>query len=224
VPVLPAVAKVLRIDLFSTNGGNTRVKDRFFMNYSGAISTSADLTTFANTIANSLGTRFAPLQQNQFTWTGIEITDLSSISSPQVVVSTSKVGTGATTPAGAAAALVLKFKIPRRYRGGHPRFYMSGLKNTDYGAPPTWQAATLTAWVSAWQNFITDISAAPPASLNVVQQVNVSYYSGFTNFTYPSGRSRPRPTLRNVPLVDIVIGVSANPNVASQRRRNLQSA
>jgi hypothetical protein len=62
-----------------------------------------------------------------------------------------------------------------------------------------------------------------PTALTPAFQVNVSYFSGFTNVTFPSGRIRPVPKLRSVPLVDTVTSWSTNPNVASQRRRNLQS-
>jgi hypothetical protein len=119
--------------------------------------------------------------------------------------------------------VVIKFKIARRYRGGHPRFYLAGGMATDVTAQNTWTPAYQSAVAAAWVAFINACVLAPPASLGVLAQVNVSYFSGFVNKTFPSMRTHPVPVLRAVPLQDTVLGASTNPKVASQRRRNLQS-
>lgn len=220
---LPPVPKVIRIDLLQTFGGNTRVLDHFFLQYSGALSI-ADLTTILNTVSSSWNTNIVGILQNVHTLTGVRGTDLTSATSPQVQIAASRVGTGTgpSTPSG--TAMVIRFKVNRRYRGGHPRFYLSGLANGGLATPETWIAANLATVQTDWSNFISGCIASPPAAVGTLAHVNVSYFQGFTNKTFPSGRTRPVPNLRpGGPVVDLVVSYSVNPNVASQRRRNQQS-
>lgn len=84
-----------------------------------------------------------------------------------------------------------------------------------------WSAGFQSSLASNFAAFIAACVLAPPASMGTVTHVNVSYFDGFTNKTFPSGRVKPVPTLRATPLVDTVLAYTANPKVASQRRRNL---
>jgi hypothetical protein len=72
-------------------------------------------------------------------------------------------------------------------------------------------------------SFNSTIITSPPAGMGVMLPVNVSYFQGFHNFTFPSGRVKAIPTVRPVPVVDLINNFSVNPHVGSQRRRNLQS-
>ncbi len=116
----------------------------------------------------------------------------------------------------------MRNQIARRYRGGHPRTYLGALVSADLAGPAIWNATTLASLVTAWAGLMGDIAArvdtwtASPGA----QHVNVSYYFGFHNVTYPSGRVRSVPTLRSTPVIDFVTNYGSNPNVCSQRRRN----
>lgn len=223
MPALPSVSKVVRVDLFQTIGGNTRVRDRIFFSYTAAGPSAADLTTFLTTVANSWGTNLSALQCTNCSLTSLEATDLTSATAAQQVFSTSKVGTASGQVAVTGAAAIIKFKIARRYRGGHPRFYFAGFQASQVVTPPALQSAFTTLLASDWGAFINGCIATPPASMGTVAHVNVSYFSGFSNKLFPSGREHPVPTLRGTPTVDTVISYSVNPNVGSQRRRNQQS-
>lgn len=224
MPALPNVAKVIRVQFLSSVQGNVRVQDRMYFNFAGAGPTVADLNTLGLTIANAWGTNFSSLQTPSAILIGVLLTDLTSAVGAQTQLTVSKVGTGgaATIPTGSAA--VVKFKISRRYRGGHPRFYFPGVPQNQEGTGQSWLSTYTAALATAFQAFVTACELAPPANIGVMTHVNVGYFSGFTNKTFPSGRIHPVPTVRATPFQDVVIGYSVNPNFGSQRRRNLQSA
>jgi hypothetical protein len=121
--------------------------------------------------------------------------------------------------------MVISFHTARRYRGGHPRIYVAGVPASNLATPQTWGSGGLSVQLSAWEYFIAQFALAVPAAAGPATHVNVSYYQGFTNTTFPSGRIRPVPKLRSGgPIQDFITGYSVNPKVASQRRRNLQNA
>lgn len=219
MPTLPSPGKVLRLDFESSLGSNTSVRDHLFFQYTGSVS-PADLTTLCNTAATVWGTQISPNQSNQFTLLGILGTDLSSASGAQVLVATSKPGSspGAFVPA--ASCIVIRFKIARRFRGGHPRFYLGGLLASQISNAETLNGTAAAGYVTSFQNLVSGIETTPPAGIGSLTHVSVSYYAGFTNRTLPSGRVIQVPTLRGTPVVDPVISYSNNPRVGSQRRRN----
>jgi hypothetical protein len=224
MPALPSPGKVVRCDLFFTLGANVRVRDRIFFSYTGAGPTVTDLNTLATTISAGWNTNMVPQTATSMTLTGITLTDLASASGAQTVTSQNRVGTLAGTPMAAGVAMIIKFKIARRYRGGHPRYYHGGRVVADLSTSTTWLSASITSLVNAWIAFIAFCVNTPPASLGTLAHANVSYFSGFVNTTFPTGRTRAVPRARVTPLVDAVTSYSGNNQVGSQRRRNLQSA
>jgi hypothetical protein len=222
MPALAPVAKVIRWDLLFNFGGETGIRDRFFSAYTGTLSL-ADLTTLAATLATAWGTNMAPKLSSAMSLVGVTATDLTSATAPQVVTTPAVVGTGTASAIGSAQAMVLKFKTARRYRGGHPRLYLTGLPSAAAASVNTWVAATATSTAQAWVNFHNSLATAPPAAVGTLSQVNVSYFQGFTNLTPAGGRFKSRPTPRGTPVTDTIIAVTANQIIASQRRRNRQS-
>jgi len=150
-----------------------------------------------------------------------ELTDLTSASSAQVVNSTGVSGTSASPELAGGTAMVIRKKIARRYRGGHPRIYVPGMLQSFLASATQWASSPLATVVAGYNAFITAATAASnPAAIGTIEHVNVSYFSGFTNKTFPSGRTHPVPTPRATPVVDLIIGTVGNPTPGSQRRRN----
>jgi hypothetical protein len=222
MPALPSVPKVIRFDLRQSYQGNVGIRNRLFISYSGTLS-NADLTTLCNTVATSYGTNIKPLQNVQHSLIGVDGTDLTSSSAAQVVTTQSQVGTVNVGNVPDAVAAIIKFKIARRYRGGHPRFYLTGRDISQFSVTDTFTAGFISSLASGFQAWITAIETAPPAAVGTLVHVNVSYFLGFTNKTFPSGRVHPVPTLRGTPVVDTVLSYSVNPKPGSQRRRTQQS-
>lgn len=219
---LPAVAKVVRFDLHQTYGPNAHVQDRIFLRYSGTMSV-ADLTTVCTTMRNAWNTNMAPALITSHTLTSILATDLTSNTAAQATNSTASVGTVVDAILPTGTALVIKFRIGKRYRGGHPRFYLVGRGDASLQTSNTWTAACVTGVTNAFSAFIAAAVLAPPAAVGTLTHTTVNYFSGFTVVTNPvTHRARNVPTVLGTPLFNDVLGYAVNPIVASQRRRNLQ--
>jgi hypothetical protein len=224
MPALPNVAKVVRVQFLLSGLGNTRVQDRIYLAFAGAGPAVADLNTLGATIATAWGTNLSSAMSTAGALIGVALTDLTSATGAQTQVSTSKIGTGGAVSLPNGTAAVIRFKIARRYRGGHPRFYFPFPPQAQEGAGPGWLSTYVSSLAASFLAFITAVETTPPVALGALTHVNVSYFSGFTNKSFPSGRTHPVPTLRATPLQDLVVSYSVNPNYGSQRRRNLQSA
>jgi hypothetical protein len=221
LPPLPAVTDVLKILTKYLLGEDTDVLNQQFVSFVGSAS-ETNLTNLAAAAGAAWTTHIKPLVSNSLTLESYTITDLTSDVGVEVnypIGSTGSVG-GETLPA--ATAMVIQSKILRRYRGGHPRLYMPGLLTADTSTAQTWSSAAIAAWEAAWNAYIAEILLDAPGGLSIGTFQNVSYYQGFTNFLEPSGRYRVIPTVRVAPVTDAILSYSINPNVGSQRRRNLQ--
>ena len=223
MPALPPVVKTLRVDLLMSVFADLLARDRLFFQYTGANPSVADLAGLATTIGNSWNTNIAPLCSSFVVLTGVQVTDLNSSSGAQALQPRSNAGTRAGSAMSPGIAACVRFKIARRYRGGHPRMYLPAGMSADVDVPGTWKSTFVSAVAGGFLSFIQADILAPPASLGTLTHVNVSYFQGFTNKTFPSGRIHPVPTLRFAAVIDPVLAYLCNPKVASQRRRNLQS-
>lgn len=222
MPALPAVPKTVRLDLFFTSTGGGRAQIRQFFFYSGTLS-NTDAQTWLNNIVAGWGTNMSPNLNQDYTLIRSELTDLTSSSAPQVFSTTAHAGGVTNVNVSAGVAMVIKNTIPRRYRGGHPRVYLPGLSVTDRANELRWDPTRLNVFVTAFTAFIAACTAnTNPAAIGTIVHCNVSYYQGFTNHTYPSGRVKAIPTPRVTPLIDSIVGQVGNPSIASQRRRNEQ--
>lgn len=224
MPVLPPVPKAVRLDLFQTFGADARVRDRIFCTYAGTFA-AADMTTLALNTRNGWNTNIAPLLVNQHQLTSVIATDLTNNTNAQGTNSTVSQGTnvGVTLPAGVAA--VIRLRIGRRYRGGHPRFYLCGLPQADLNNASAWSAAAITAIQSGFANFI-NAALVTLTTMGALTHVNVHYFKGFNSVQNPiTRRWHNIPTLDPLgPTTDVVNSYVVNPAPGAQRRRNLQSA
>lgn len=222
MPALPAVNKVIRVTMKSVYGEDVDLINRFFLSYSGA-TTNGDLATYAATIATEWGTEFMGADaSNQLELVQVDIEDLTSATAPVASVTEAIAGTASSACLSAGAAMCVRFHIARRYRGGHPKMYLAGLPLSLTTDPQRFTSVAQTGFAASAATFFTYIEGHAPAGLATVAHVNVSYFSGFTNHTLPSGRTRSIPTPRGTPLVDPVLSYSVNPHICSQRRRNRQ--
>ncbi len=222
MPALPAVSKVVRLDFHQLDFNNANILTRMFIQYAGVLS-QADAQTWVNTIQTKFVADMLPQLTNDLTLVNTVLTDLTSATAAQAISTTaSGVGSGGSNSP-PDICFIVKLKIARRYRGGHPRHYFAQPIFSNFSSVFQWTAAYQTAFITAYNSLVSDILTNVPAAAAPATEVNVSYFSGFHNVTFPSGRIRPVPTVRVTPLVDTVLSHSANPKPGSQRRRNLQS-
>lgn len=219
---LPNVPNVLRIQLKHTVGGDHDALVRWFAQYTGTAPTDAQLTTLATYHLNTAWSAIRGSVAAQTQLDTITITDLTSPTSGVGFYSNPSNGTGDASTTAAGLAVVISGKIARRYRGGHPRVYLPYLTGANLTNPQTWNATQLATLLAEWNTMVNDVLSQTWAAGSLVSAVNVSYFEGFTNFTFPSGRVKAIPKLRvGGPVTDAILSWAANPAPASQRRRNL---
>lgn len=226
MPALPPVAGVILVKMHIQVSEDTRAINRFYIHYSGTAPTDVQLTAFAA----SINTAWAADMVNMYSSARcqlilVECIDLTSATGAYGANSVIVVGTRAGTAMAAATSLILQQKILRRYRGGHPRQYLSVGVVSDLADSQTWVSSFANAVASNYVTFMNAILAAGWTGAGTLTSVNVSYYSGFTVVTNPiTHRARNVPTLRVTPVVDTILAFQANIRPGVQRRRGLQSA
>lgn len=225
MPALPNVPQVVRISFVGKLSGDLDVVNRFFQKYTGTAGSlsSSGALAWATACGPAWSTHLASFVSTDYQLETITVEDLSSDIGSVGVFDSSAAGSDSSAPLSAGAAAVIKCEIIRRYRGGHPRQYLGGMASDNLNTAQAWNATFVANLATAYTAFRAACAAGCPVGIGPATDVNVSYYQGFTNHTYPSGRTRPIPTLRATPLVDQIATFAVNPKVGSQRRRNQQS-
>lgn len=222
MPPLPSVPNVIRVALRGQLSEDTDYINRWFMSYVGPPPDTSACLSFAAFVNSQWVATMLPLQGSYFTLVNTTVTDLSGPLGSEAAAAGAGSGSRGGTGPDPATSLVLQHRISRRYRGGHCRTYLWCGIDTDRADDQTWSAGFLALVSSQWSSMMTALGTFTDGAFSVHEQVNVSYFSGFTNFTFPSGRVRAVPTRRAVPLVDVITSTTGNPKLGSQRRRNLQ--
>lgn len=224
MPALPSPGHVIRIVMTYTDGSDTNIQNHFYCSYTGSVS-SGDATSINTAVHTAWNASMAPLQTANIILETVTTTDLFSATGVEVTGTFATLGTNAGTKLASGVAMVMQHHVARRFRGGHSRVYIPGLPEQALGTANTWATANVTSTVSAWSAILGAPANAALPDLGTVANVQVSYYSGFTSVQNPvTMRYRNIPKVRATPLVDTINSVSGNPRVASQRRRNKQSA
>lgn len=101
--------------------------------------TPATLQTLVTNIKPLWSALWKPSVASSASWELLTATDLTSETAPQIIDNiTGEIGTGGTaTTVPQSAAAVITWKIPRHYRGGHPRTYMGPLFSGAITNPTT---------------------------------------------------------------------------------------
>lgn len=197
------------------------ILNRLFFSFGGTPPSNATCDLIATDLFGFWNTHVSTNFYSGQTLVEVSVEDLTSATAGVGQHVGSDAGTGGANPMSAGAAFVIRHEIARRYRGGHPRTYLGIYPDNAISDPQTWASPFNTNILGGFQAFITAAQTINEAGCVISELVNVSYYEGFTNFTYPSGRTRPIPKLRaGGPVVDVVATTSFNPKVGSQRRRN----
>jgi hypothetical protein len=224
MPPLPSVPGVARVGFQFQIGSDLIGVVRWYCAFSGGPPDALDCTALATYIFNAAATDWQPLMGPSTSLTGVDFLDLTTPSSFNGVHTGSVVGSRATTPNGAAVAVLESCSISRRYRGGKPRSYYPFGTAEDLLTQQTWTAAAVIAFNAGIHNVEGSISGHLYNTTTLDGRVNVSYYAGFTPVTNPiTGRTKDVTKLRvGGPHVDVINSTAVSPKVASQRRRNLQ--
>jgi hypothetical protein len=215
----PPVAGVAQIVAKMVIDSAVNAVVQWFQRTHGPPLTVTDANNVASGTAANWNTRLAPQFLPNVVLVEVECTDLTSPTAGQGFWSGSHAGSDVGTTNERSSCLIVSEEFFRRYRGGHPRKYWPGGAATHLSTGGNWTSTFTAGWANQWGLFVTDQEAIAITGGTMGNFVNVSYFSGFTNHTFPSGRVRPIPNLRTTPVVDDVVSFIIQPDVGSQRRR-----
>lgn len=217
---LPPVAGVLKAQLFFTIQGKVEQGLRFFYNYTGTAPSSTNCVTLSSDIFTEAESAIIPLLGGDNYLTSCVVTDLSSDTGAVGETTGDTEGTYSGDPVPSGAAVVCSYEILRRYRGGHPRSYWPLGTSSALLGDALWDSTFVDSVKEAVSDTIGSIFGVTAGPTTVGEQVNVSYYQGFTSVENPlTHRYRNVPTLRATPQVDVVQSIIARSYVGSLRKR-----
>jgi hypothetical protein len=218
---LPVAPQCVKFQLHTTMAGGATALTTFHMKITGTISASDSLTVLT-TLATSWNTRLAPLTNSQWTLTQTSLVDIGSRNGVSSALPITHPGTSAGAANGAAVSFVMSAHVSLRYRGGHSRVYIPGINQGESSDLNSWSPAGQGQVSAAWQGILTDLAASPPAGLGAMSQVVVRYISSDKRDFSPPPEPFTPPYLLATPMILPINSWSANPQFASQRRRNQQ--
>lgn len=228
MPTLPSVSNVARVRIF-TYDSQTRHQsvNIHHFRWDSGVAAATDMDALADQVAAAYNTLYstAYISPNS-SMDGQDAQDLSNSSGAYgSSVNFNRAGAGSVGTFGNVAAC-MNWRIGRRYRGGKPKTFIGNLSDSALGSESQFSAGFITA-LNAWATALYSGSGAVLThtypNISGLHLVNVSYFSGYTNYTRSSGRESSRPTLRVSPLVDTIIGANLRTLPSSQRRRMLAS-
>lgn len=217
-PPLPE-SPALRIRLDYTNTDTFLAGSRFFLSYAGAAPTPGNCATIAGDIAAAWETHLAALVNGDWSLTEVDVLDISSLSGASGQWTGSNAGTLSGDNLTSATAINVEFGIARRYRGGKPRMFLPSPTSDQLEDVGHYSDAFQATVAAAMVAFMTEVEALSVGAVGVLAHVNISYYSGFTNITNSSGRTRAVPKYRAAALLDTVNSYGCKKVIGSQKRR-----
>jgi hypothetical protein len=225
MPELPIISNHLQIKLTHSQGGSTNIVNRYNYRYGGSAPTATACYTVAQDVNAAWVSYMKPVLSNEFYLQRVDVTDLGSATGATNYYGVSQGGaaTGPVLPPNDCA--VIQHHIGRRFRGGHPRTYLSGLQESDVTNDGHYGPGIGGILLGAFQQFVNAIAALNVGTLGQLSAIAISYYKGFKVVTEASGRARNVPQLRvdstgkPAPVVDPVIGYSIRPEIGGQSRR-----
>lgn len=144
VPPLPPAPQVVRVAI---SGLNQTLPWANIINlkYVGAAPTNANLDSLCASIGQLWSTTLGTLVLNSTNVNSVIAQDLTSSSSSVGVSSTNHPGSVATgNPLPVSVAMCITWKTAMRWRGGHPRTYVSGLNITQISSGNQWSGSTVS--------------------------------------------------------------------------------
>lgn len=202
---LPYANNIIRCVYSGTYSGSKWANVFHVRGAAGPIS-AADAASLATNLRTAWDTNLKALLPSNGALTGVSVVDLSSAYGNAGADTTTVAGTKTTAGAmSASIATCVSFKIARRYRGGHPRMYLTGNLTTETNNAITWTNAWITAVSSAMASWRTAINALTLTSTGALYLCALSYYAD--------------RALRTTPLSNDITDIAVHTRIDTQRRR-----
>lgn len=142
-------ADTVQVKVYGTRGGRNWA-NIWHYNYSGVAPGSSGLLTLATTIGEAWVTNIVPLQDETVMVQGVICTDLTSETAGQSEYLVGMGGSRSGGVIGGESAVLINYPVPLRYRGGHPRQYLSAGVTSDLATPVDWNGTFVDAVAAAW--------------------------------------------------------------------------
>lgn len=202
---LPDATGILRLAYSGTYGG-AKWANIFHARMTGGSLSGTDATALCTSLSTAWDTNLKAIHGTGVALTNVGLIDLTTTSSAQAQVSVNVAGTDGTVAAMPAnIALVGSLKISRRYRGGHPRMYLTGQATGHTSTNVNWAGTWITTAGTALTNWRTAVNAITTTSSGLLTLGSLSYYSG--------------NALRASPFFDVCTGMVVHSRIDTQRRR-----
>lgn len=208
MPALPAVARVVRVQVRGLIRGARPWQNGFHLQYTGTAPGVSDLNTLAASIGTAYVTNFGPVI---YTGNSVESVVLADLTSPLAASGESGfAGGGARTGTSLTAqvACVVSWDINVRYRGGHPRTYHPAGVIADAPSAVTWNGSFVTEMLAAATAFRT--------AMNALTTIGATYTMVTVSYFNPGNQPG---VIRPVPAVYTVQGARVRSRIDTQRRR-----
>jgi hypothetical protein len=220
MPAKPPVAGCIEVALQFEDSADLLFGSRFFLSYTSGTPSVADLTSLCTAVGNAWNTEFSGNMSSELTLVNVIATDLATTSGNRAELAVTHAGTNADAVPTLGTCTVIDFQIQRRYRGGKPRIYLPIGTTGHLASPSTWLTTFTSGIQTAWGTFMSTILGGTYSSFTLQDNINVSWYEGFTVVTNPvTGRSKNVPKLRTTPVTDNITNHSVRSILGTQRRR-----
>jgi hypothetical protein len=218
MPALPPVANVFKIVVSGLSGAVLDLvwNNVFHASWAGATPTTA----IANAIAESLYNNWfegilANIQTEDTSLESVEIIDLTTDSGASGLSTSESFGSNGEDPLPAQVCTLISVDQARRYRGGHPRYYLNAGGDGNLASMNQWNTGYLDeaqTQVDSWFGD-TGLHGASSGGCALTGPVCVSYVDKALNPVPPYRRTDP--------LVEPIIVDSwiVDEQIATQRRR-----
>lgn len=223
--VAPLAPGVLRVQFLQQYGNATSIMNRLFYSFTGSIN-QANATAIATAAAVGWENGFQPLLSTTYELQSITVTDLGSAAGANVEHPVGVFGVMAAADyLPASTCMCISGLIGRRYRGGKPRWYQTGLHQTSLQDNQTFTSTAVSTFEAALTLLAAQVEGVATTGGTVGNNVNLSLVDGYKWVPYEtsSGNTNYRkdPVYRTTPVVDQIEGWIPRPRVSSQRKRGV---
>lgn len=173
---LPDVPQVIQFVMSGTHNSYLWANVGY-LQYSGIAPAVADLQAIGTNIGNAWNTNVAPLCHANVTMNAVSLVDLTNRGAAIAsITGLAHPGTRAGSDNPNQVAIVISWKINRRYRGGHPRSYWPAGVAADITVGRTWTSTFQTLCTTNARAFRTALNAITYGS-STCKMVSVNFYT-----------------------------------------------
>lgn len=213
---LPPVPNVIKCVVRNVGNDGRPAVNVIYLEYTGGTLGYDGAAALATAFSNSVAEYWVPMMHPNTSTASVEVTDLTSDTAGQGIASNSVAGTREGGPIGLHSCFLISQLVNVRYRGGHSRNYLPFGTSADLNSDGDWSDASVSAFLGAYNDSIGALILGTYGGATIDAQVSVSYYGPPT----VDGKS----TLRETPLIRVILESTGNAQLATQRRRVRKTA